>query len=408
MQLSLSNTEQIRDYLLSFDIYAGAPQERQNYIAEALQRFLFTLEMVPQATEPGDRLLELGASPYYLTLLLLDQLHYEVELANYFGESFAPEASQIIQSDLYAQRFEFRFRNFNAEKERFPYQDSTFSTVLCCEIIEHLTIDPTHMLSEIHRVLIPGGHLVITTPNVLNLGYLRALAKGRNFLHPYSGYGVYGRHQREYTLGELTDLVEGCGYEIVKFRIEDLHPAHSWQRLWKKLRPHRRDHLFVLARRGEIGRRYYPPWLYISTQAIHRVADSQVTMGWNDVGHLGLGWWDLEVISSASFRWTEQEAHVTLRTPSHATSVKAEVCAGPATLGTTSLTLGIPGLGINVTKELKPDHWDTVVLLLKDVHLPSPELEVVLQTSSTRSPRALGLGDDGRDLGVMVRRISVD
>lgn len=86
--LDLSNVDRVREYLLSFDIFEGASQEGINYITEALRRFLITVSMVPPTRVPGQKLLELGASPYFLTALLLDQTQYELELANFFGDSF--------------------------------------------------------------------------------------------------------------------------------------------------------------------------------------------------------------------------------------------------------------------------------------------------------------------------------
>src|SRR6266540_1561740 len=38
-------------------------------------------------------------------------------------------------------------------------EDGRFQTVLACEIIEHLVLDPMHMLLEIRRVLRSGGTL---------------------------------------------------------------------------------------------------------------------------------------------------------------------------------------------------------------------------------------------------------
>lgn len=403
--LPLADPQQIKDYLLSFDVYQGASQERIFYVNEALRRFLLTVEMTPKTQEPGDKLLELGASPYFLTLLLSSQRSYEIELANYFGDSHPSEATQKVKSTSRNVEFEFHYRNFNVERDLFPYPDDEFQIVLCCEIIEHLTQDPTAMLAEIHRVLKPGGYLLLTTPNILNLRYLLALVRGHNFLHPYSGYGVYGRHQREYTLAELTDLVSGCGFEVIVARQEDLHPAGSWRDLWKLLRPHRRDHLFVLARRSQSRRYYYPSWLYSSTHAIHRVVSSDVRMGQNDVGHLSLGWWNLEPFDPP-LRWTEQEARLHLIAPENASMVNAEVCPGPQALGEVQLTLGIAGQESVARHTLVAGEWHIVQLPIAE-RVSATEIEVILLTDRTRCPVALGVGEDPRELGVMVRRIWV-
>ena len=184
-KLNLSNVDQVRRYLLNFDAFEGAPQEGINYVYGALRRFLITMDMVPPAKETGQKLLELGAGPYYLTVLLLNQTQYQMELANFFGEAFGAGGVQTVKHKDSGKHYEFQYRNFNVETDLFPYDDEAFSMVLSCEIIEHLTVDPTHMLCEIHRVLELGGHLLITTPNILNLGYLRELLRKRNIFHPY-------------------------------------------------------------------------------------------------------------------------------------------------------------------------------------------------------------------------------
>ena len=49
-----------------------------------------------------------------------------------------------------------------------PYPDAAFDLVTCTEVIEHIE-HYRETLREIHRVLRPGGVLVVTTPNILNL-----------------------------------------------------------------------------------------------------------------------------------------------------------------------------------------------------------------------------------------------
>ena len=52
--------------------------------------------------------------------------------------------------------------------ENLPYPDESFDLVTCTEVIEHLE-HYRSTLREIYRILKPGGTLVLTIPNILNL-----------------------------------------------------------------------------------------------------------------------------------------------------------------------------------------------------------------------------------------------
>jgi len=56
----------------------------------------------------------------------------------------------------------------NLNTESLPFENSAFDLVTCTEVIEHLE-HYRYTLREMHRVLKPGGALVLTTPNILNL-----------------------------------------------------------------------------------------------------------------------------------------------------------------------------------------------------------------------------------------------
>ena len=49
--------------------------------------------------------------------------------------------------------------------EPLPYEDNSFAAVVGLSVLEHL-LRPCHYLRECHRVLRPGGRLVILTPNI--------------------------------------------------------------------------------------------------------------------------------------------------------------------------------------------------------------------------------------------------
>lgn len=52
--------------------------------------------------------------------------------------------------------------------DKLPFTDASFDLVTCTEVIEHLE-HYRETIREMHRVLKPGGVLVVTTPNILNL-----------------------------------------------------------------------------------------------------------------------------------------------------------------------------------------------------------------------------------------------
>ena len=48
------------------------------------------------------------------------------------------------------------------DAHHLPFQDGSFESVVCSEMLEHAD-NPQKVISEIHRVLTPGGQVVLTT-----------------------------------------------------------------------------------------------------------------------------------------------------------------------------------------------------------------------------------------------------
>jgi ubiquinone/menaquinone biosynthesis C-methylase UbiE len=86
--------------------------------------------------------------------------------------------------------------------EALPLEDDSFDLVLCAETIEHVR-DVQLLLSEIRRVLRPGGTLALTTPANLPLG------PRPDPLSP---------HLRQFTRRSLSRVLDDLGFEVESLR----------------------------------------------------------------------------------------------------------------------------------------------------------------------------------------------
>lgn len=244
------------------------------YVDDSIQRFLHTWGMV--RSDRG-RCLELGANPYFTTYLLDSYTDLDLTLANYYGSSgeTTETVSYLPRGANSRVEVEYRSHMFNVEEELFPFESAQFDVVLFCEMIEHLLMSPLATLNEIRRVLQPGGILVLTTPNVARLANVLAMVNGANIYDPYSGYGPYGRHNREYIRHELHRLLEFAGFEVEYSFTADGHdwnvfdwPRHTGVAPLVSFRsPDLGQYLFVRARLAGPARAGLPSFLYRSWPA---------------------------------------------------------------------------------------------------------------------------------------------
>jgi 2-polyprenyl-3-methyl-5-hydroxy-6-metoxy-1,4-benzoquinol methylase len=98
---------------------------------------------------------------------------------------------------------------------RLPYEDSRFDYVCFLEAIEH-TENPYNAVREVARVLRPGGTLILSTPNYLNIERrLKFLFTGF-FTKPVSREVFHGFHQGK-TFGMHLSPI---GYTLIRFALE--------------------------------------------------------------------------------------------------------------------------------------------------------------------------------------------
>jgi glycosyltransferase involved in cell wall biosynthesis/SAM-dependent methyltransferase len=216
--------EALRDLVVSILVEDGPPEEMRAYANGDFRRFVYTLGLVPET--PGLSVLELGANPYFTTTLIQKFRDVRLHLANFFGEG-QRDRTQKVTIRQTGEALTYTYEHFNIEREVFPYADDSFDVVLFCEIIEHLLFDPVHALLEIKRVLKPGGLLVLTTPNVVRFDNVCKVVAGENIYDPYSGYGPYGRHNREYSSQEIGQLLTANGFHIRALFTADVDEART-------------------------------------------------------------------------------------------------------------------------------------------------------------------------------------
>jgi SAM-dependent methyltransferase len=250
----------------------AANTESVGYLDTHLTRLVKTLEITPPGG-PEDRILEMGAY-LQITPSLRSKLGYGCVRGCYYGPAGKVDHRTVTSAE--GETFECAIDLFDAEKDRYPYPDAYFTTVLCCELIEHLTEDPMHLMSEINRIVKPGGHLVLTTPNIASLHGIAAVLEGFHpgiftaYIRPRNDEEVEARHNREYTPKEIQRLLENSGFTVTlletgPFR-ETPRPEEGWVLnmldRFSLSRDLRGEDIYVVGRKTGTVRERYPNWLY--------------------------------------------------------------------------------------------------------------------------------------------------
>ena len=137
---------------------------------------------------------------------------------------------QISCCDLYPQIFkvpDIQIEYGNMDKS-LPYQDGEFEYVVCVEGLEHIE-NPANAVREFARVLLAGGQLIISVPNIMNIeerlkwlfsGYtshfkpLSTQALRDHNYHEIGNADEIALHINPIGYSELRYLLEKSGFEL--------------------------------------------------------------------------------------------------------------------------------------------------------------------------------------------------
>ena len=118
----------------------------------------------------------------------------------------------------------FSSASCNSDVTKLPFPDGSFDRIIASEILEHI-VDDTGALTELVRVLRPGGTFAATVPATLPEQICWRITD------EYHAPKVAGGHVRIYGRGELAERMTAAGLDVFhSHRAHALHTPYWWLR----------------------------------------------------------------------------------------------------------------------------------------------------------------------------------
>ena len=185
----------------------------REYLSIHRERLAFDLEYTGKFVEPGERVLEIGACPFMLTLPLIRR-------------GFDVTAVDKPTSEWDATipvRLGVKHVGCDLDTQELPFETNCFDVVLMNQVFAHLRMNLIRSMREVLRVLRPGGLLILSSPNLRSFRALAQLivrgdacAFMGSIYYNFSfldSFGVMGQI-RVYTPKEIEDFLAAMGCTI--------------------------------------------------------------------------------------------------------------------------------------------------------------------------------------------------
>jgi ubiquinone/menaquinone biosynthesis C-methylase UbiE len=193
------------------------------------------MEKLAFGAEPAPRLYRLRLARYFYHTqvlnekladggnLILDAGCGRGRAPLYWKASGRPETeTRFVGFDICPVRLEFAKKRGYAQliqstiSERWPFRDESFDAVICEQVLEHLTDEQVSFaLSEMHRVLKPGGFVLVGTPIFTRFTLLFAPLWTRlnPLLRRLKGKDTEASHLQHYSIAGINKILRHHNFE---------------------------------------------------------------------------------------------------------------------------------------------------------------------------------------------------
>jgi SAM-dependent methyltransferase len=208
------------------------------------------------ASSPG-KYLDLGSGAGVIPLVMA-KAGLQVSVMDTWSE-YAEEADNLMGNFAqFAARFNkhgVQWTKHDIAQTPLPFSSDSFDLITLFDVFEHLPA-PRNVLEEIHRLLRPGGLLLVTLPNVANLRNRLRLMLGRS---PHADSiktwfePVFFGHYREMTMHEMKETLSRFGFSVVASKYtEAMHwntrcPDGRWGKYYRLNSMHQMAKLLYLS-----------------------------------------------------------------------------------------------------------------------------------------------------------------
>jgi SAM-dependent methyltransferase len=198
--------------------YRDNPWFTDSFWPESEQRIRLALEDIQRHAPPPARVLDIGCFNGFFCELLAEL-------------GYRATGTDAWKSEERDRRFAARGIGFFSANlnDRVPFADvpdGSFDVVFMGEVIEHVLNHPLGVLQEARRLLVPGGLLLVTTPNPSTVMNAWRLLRDRHSLWGTEEFATLPKfqdgqaiseahiHYREYSEHELRRLIQRAGFRV--------------------------------------------------------------------------------------------------------------------------------------------------------------------------------------------------